>query len=413
MKIGQISKKYHLSLDKIYYYINYGLIVPPRPQGQYYFDVQTIQDLELILHLKSLHFSLKEIHTILSLHRVSNLVDHRDIEDLKNIYQNKKYSLQQQSIKLNACIDDLQKDVDSLSSKLFSPSTPLGVPIRMLNLLICPQCQGSLNISNASIHQCYVTHGDLSCLCGYQAEIREGILITPNKNDTLHDKPDLTRALYKDLPPSLISLFQRSYNIMINKLQEIGTQDKVIMETHINAWFFLHNHLQHLHPTGMYIVVDKFPEMLMMYKELIERQNKKLDILYIADNSTNLPIKKNCVDLMIDYFASNEHNIYKDTFLLDELSVYFAPTAKIIGTYFYFEQGYNSIKNLIKEYPNAYYENFNKKFFINSLKSNGYHLLESHCAGNTVSSGANLGFSFHEEGEKMYLMPYFAQSGLK
>lgn len=410
MKIGQVAKKYHLSIDRIYFYINYGLIVPPRPQGQYYFDAKTIQDLEFILHLKSLHFSLKEIHKILSLYRVSNLVDQNDIEDLKNIYQEKKQSLQQQILKLTDAIDVLQKDIDNLNSRIISQNdNPLGVPIRMLNLIICPQCQKSLRIDNATINQCCIIHGDLSCPCGYQAVIREGILQTPNKNDTCYDKPDLTRELYKDLPPSLISLFQRSYNTMIDYIQETGTKDKVIMETHINAWFFMHNHLQYFHPTGMYIVVDKFPEMLLMYKKLIERQNKKLDILYIADNSTKLPIKKHCVDLMIDYFASNEHNFYRESFLLDELSLYFAPGAKIIGTYFYFDQGFKSIKNLMREYPQAYYENFNKKYFLNSLKNSGYSLLKSHNAGYSVSSGANLGFSFHEEGEKMYLMPYLAE----
>jgi len=406
MKIGQVAKKYHISLDKIYYYINYGLIVPPRPQGQYYFDVQTLQDLELILHLKDLNFSLKEIHSILSLHRISNLADQQDIEDVKNIYQNKKYALQQQSQEINAKIDVLNKEIDGLTSRLLSHTASLGIPIRMLQLLVCPHCQGSLNIENASMNQRYIFQGNLSCSCGYHAAIRDGILITPNKNNTCFDKPDLTRALYKDLPPALISLFQRSYNVMTDKLQEMDLKDKVILETHINAWFFMHNHLQYLHPAGMYIVTDKFPEMLLMYKELIERQNKNLDILYIADNSTNLPIKHHCIDLMIDYFSTNEHNIYKDSFLLDELSPYFAPKGKIIGTYFYFEEGYKSIKNLIKEYPDTYYENFNKKYFLNALRNNGYMLLESDSVGYTVSSGANLGFSFHEEGEKMYLMSY-------
>ena len=64
MRIGKVSEKYHISVDNIYYYINYGLLVPPKPRGQYVFDEQTVRDLEWILSLKELDFSLREIHVI-------------------------------------------------------------------------------------------------------------------------------------------------------------------------------------------------------------------------------------------------------------------------------------------------------------------------------------------------------------
>ena len=106
--------------------------------------------------------------------------------------------------------------------------------------------------------------------CGYCASVQDGILLTPNENKDVYDTPDLDRKMYKDLPPSLISLFQHSYNWMVEKLQQMDLTDKVVMETYINAWFFMHNHLKYLDPRGKYIVVDKYPEMLSMYKSLIE-----------------------------------------------------------------------------------------------------------------------------------------------
>lgn len=71
MRIGKVSELYHISVDNLYYYIKYGLLVPPRPKGQYVFDQATLKDLEWILELKELDFSLREIHIILSLKRVS------------------------------------------------------------------------------------------------------------------------------------------------------------------------------------------------------------------------------------------------------------------------------------------------------------------------------------------------------
>ena len=110
----------------------------------------------------------------------------------------------------------------------------------------------------------YIYDGRLTCSCGYHAVVDDGIVITPNGYNGEVDKPDLTRELYKDLPPSLISLFQRSYNYMKEELEEMDLSGKVVMETYINAWFFLHNHQQCFSPKGFYIVVDKYPETLHM-----------------------------------------------------------------------------------------------------------------------------------------------------
>ena len=156
----------------------------------------------------------------------------------------------------------------------------------------------------------YIYSGKFTCTCGYTAVVDDGILITPNGYEGEHDKPDVSRELYKDLPPALISLFQRSYNWMKDQLRGMDLENKVVMETYINAWFFFHNHQQYFSKTGRYIIVDKYPETLRMYKELIEKENYDLDILYIADASTNFPITKGCVDLNLDFFAVNEHNFY-------------------------------------------------------------------------------------------------------
>ena len=32
MRIGEVSRQYHISVDNLYYYINYGLLVPPKPR---------------------------------------------------------------------------------------------------------------------------------------------------------------------------------------------------------------------------------------------------------------------------------------------------------------------------------------------------------------------------------------------
>lgn len=36
MRIGEVSRRYHISVDNLYYYINYGLLVPLSPGASMY-----------------------------------------------------------------------------------------------------------------------------------------------------------------------------------------------------------------------------------------------------------------------------------------------------------------------------------------------------------------------------------------
>lgn len=117
MRIGQVSEKYGISVDNLYYYIQYGLLVPPRPKSQYVFDEKTLKDLELVLELKGLDFSLNEIHKILSLYRVSHLADPQDCQELKALFQGKQRSCIQEKERLEAAIRRLGGKIWELSQK--------------------------------------------------------------------------------------------------------------------------------------------------------------------------------------------------------------------------------------------------------------------------------------------------------
>lgn len=228
MRIGKVSELYHISIDNLYYYIHYGLLVPPRPKGQYVFDEATCKDLEWILELKDLDFSLREIHILLSLKRVSGFADPQDLMELKEMYINKRHFCLQEIQHKKTVIEKLEKKIQELEIPAASPEAKTGVPLSMLSLLCCPCCGKELSMTDVEMNHRCISKGNLSCSCGYQAQIRHGILMTPNKNQNLQDTPDLTRELYKDLPPDLISLFQRSYNHMLKNMEETGLQGKVI-----------------------------------------------------------------------------------------------------------------------------------------------------------------------------------------
>ena len=66
---------------------------------------------------------------------------------------------------------------------------------------------------------------------------------------------------------------------------------RVVLETHPNAYFFLHMAASRAPRGPLYVVVDKFPETLEMYKRKLDRSAPDLEILYLADASLDFPIR--------------------------------------------------------------------------------------------------------------------------
>ena len=408
MKIGEVSRKYAVSKDQLYFYINSGLLVPPKQNTQYVFNAETLSDLEMILSLKSMDYSLKEIHRILSLHRISGVENPEDRVALREIYQAKRSEIARKIQDYQKIVSVLDERIDALSKESAGKVKRSGLPLSMLGLLCCPRCQKPLQIMDVRMDMEFLYAGKLSCDCGYSARVEDGILITPHGYHGEKDIPDVERKVYKDLPDSLISLFQRAYNFMDEALLHMDLTGKVVMETYVNAWFYLHNHHRGMSPDGKYIVVDKFPETLRMFKDLLERDGCKLPILYLCDSSKDYPLRKGIVDLNLDFFAINEHQFYKDDFLMPHLVPYLAPDAKCVGTYFWFENGKRSMQKLLSEYPECSPKNFSLAFFLTQMKASGFTIIKRRDCGFTTSSGNNIGFSFHCEYEKMHLESYVA-----
>ena len=108
-----------------------------------------------------------------------------------------------------------------------------------------------------------------------------------------------------------------------------------------------------------------------MYKALMERENYHLPILYIADSTLDLPLCPSCIDVNIDFFATNEHNFYRRSFFYEELTPLLKPGAWIIGTYFYFENGWRSMQKLLSQYPKCSDNNFSLQYFLKMANESG------------------------------------------
>ena len=407
MKIGQVVREYGISVNSLYFYINSGLLVPPKRNNQYVFDKRTLDDLTWILELKSMDFPLKTIHRLLSLRRISNLCSEEDRRELEAIYTNHDTQLRKKEEKLALARQNLRHSLSSLMVHTNNPSQT-GVPVSMLSLLCCPRCKKELMMDNVSMSPKFVFHASLYCDCGYTAHIKDGILRTQQTNKSPYDKPDTTRELYRDLPSMTLSLFERSYHWLEGRLEHRPAHGLVWCESYVTAWFFLHNHLELLHPEDSLIVIDKFPETLAAYKEVIDRQGTPCNILYLADDSSVPPLRDEIIDRNIDFFASNEHNFWYHNLYLSQIKPYLKSNCELFGVYFFFKNGRRSTKKYLENYPGASEHNFNIHWFLASVAQD-FSVLETEDCGSSSNSGDNLGLGFHVPGEELHLQTYHAR----
>ncbi|MDO4581271.1 MAG: MerR family transcriptional regulator [Bacillota bacterium] len=411
MRIGEFAKKYGVSIDSLYFYMKRGLLVPPQRGKQHYFNESCEKDIKTILEFKDWGFSLNEIHSILTLYRLSNMQLSEDMLEIINIMQNKYDQLQAEKERISEnqrrIKEEQEKIIRAIPSVTESTS---GLPVSMLQLLICPNCGSQLQLSKAEMNPRYISNAEVGCSCGYTATVKNGIFITPNRNTSQHDRPDLNRAIYKDMPFDMISHYQRAYNYMGNLLDAQGLDNKIILETHLNAYFFLQFYIERAASSNVKIIlVDKFPEMLEMYKNMLDQLNTGLDILYIADSSYQWPLIPHCADIFIDFFGSNEHQFFSHSQLIGEINAFLKNNARIIGTYFYLNNGRKTLKQLRDDYPEASPNNFDLRAYIKALEEHGFHKQQEAEIGAISSTGDNYwAFGFHQSGEDLSMLSFLA-----
>ena len=405
MKISAIANKYGVSKDTLYFYISKGLLIPRVNGKQYLADETFERDLQMILKYRDWGFQLTEIHSALSMIRKNPPGEESAANTmLTDILTQRAGTISGEIASLVSKLEDINSTIAELRSGKKQDSRPgrrIGVPVSMISLVRCPRCRGILDFSNSDMSQGQIIRADISCSCGYKAKIREGILLTPNQEHSQYDQADTAKVIYSDVPDYLTSLYQKSYYWMERCLRNIINQESVVMETHLNTYFYLQYEQALLEENKCkLILVDKYPEILTMYKKALEMSGSDLEVLFIADDGTDLPICPGSVDVLIDFFGSNEHQFFNDSMLLEKMSEYMADMSYVIGTYFSIPGGRQSIKNMKHYYPEACSKNFNLEVFREGIEKAGYIGMLSECIGETSETGDDyrcLGFIDKEE----------------
>ncbi len=409
MKIGEIAKMSGVSVETIRYYISLGLLDPARRNSQYRFSKEDWSDLQRIQELKEMRFSLKEIETVIRFGRTSNWVEPEIWREYRDILEKKALELQTERQALHEAIHRIAQEMERVDSyKEQDAPAPSGVPLSALRLLVCPRCGRPLDIKEATFSRNSVMSGEIACPCGYHATIERGILKTENRYLGSHDTPDLGRQLYSALCSELLRAYQFCSTYIMDELNHMDLRGKTVLESCINGYFFLYNHFGQLPRDCLYIVTDKYPEMLYMYKTFIDKLGLKLDILYIADNGADLPLASGCVDVCVDFFSSTEWSLYHPEAYPNAHSRLWAPECRVAGSFMDVPPLSQSLKNLKLKYPEGSDQLYNFSVLGSAWKKEGF-VLESSLYSQIKKTQNSFCFTCHVDGEDLSVYAFKGQ----
>ncbi|CAH0138703.1 MerR family transcriptional regulator [Bacillus sp. Soil745] len=406
MKIGTFAKLFHVTTDTVRYYIELGLLIPDKKNTQYQMNQLCLDDMAFIAELKKFHFPLLEIQQILSYRRVTNFSDHDDINYYNNLLIDKKNHLIKKKEDISKTIKLIEKAVQT-SSPSSKEENFTGVPLSFVNLLYCPMCHIPLEMKDVTIKKVYIQTGSLTCTCGYEAAIEEGIIITANLYETspypsyFYDKETI-----KEINPKMINLFEKSNFWFQKVLQNVDLKNKLIVETNVDAFVSLPKYIDVLETSASYVFSGYSLAMLKKVRKRMERMDPKPNVLYILNSDLNLPLKPLSIDVFVDSFTANDFSLLNPQFPIHVLKNYFHSSSTIVGGYSYYDSSGKSLKNISALYPNSHEHILYPKYLEENLSGNGFQITQSENIGYCTDPGPF--FDYHVIDEKFHMLMYLA-----
>ena len=311
MKIGEFSTINKISIETVRHYIDLGLIIPYKNGAQYEFNEKCQKELENILELKSLGFTLNEIKSIFVYETLGKL----SVTEKNNIFTLKQKEINKKINELVEIDNKLIKQIKNINEIEVKRNFNLGIDIKNLNLLSCIVCGGDLYLEEGNIKDNYILDGKLKCSCGKGYSVKSGILIVDEYLDKSSNEiyNNIIEDYIKETDENYILNVRKGLDWTCNKLCQINFSDKVILEIGTGLGFLLRN---------LYNDLDNSIEKHIYLKSLIERSDLKKNIMFICTDFKYIPIKAKSIDLFLDYGGSSNYWFEQNDFSIKDILKY-------------------------------------------------------------------------------------------
>ncbi|WP_210367324.1 MerR family transcriptional regulator [Bacillus sp. REN3] len=337
MRIGKFAEQNGLSIDTLRHYMELGLLFPEKKGGQYDFDESCQHDLENVLELKEMGFSLNEIKIIKTFNSLGILSPYEENAHYQALFREKSRKTQQEIDILLQAKEKLDSKIDTYNKKTAQKAVSLGVALKNLDFLICLNCGEELSLENGTIHKNQVMDGELVCRCGGNYLIESGILIAGNPVEwgSIGEGDVYEYILQTD--KEYLENIQRGLQLIKRRIEGMDLEGKAILELGTGIGFLLRTIYGELPDNCVYIAVDHDLEKLKLVRSMLGNTGIRKNILFICTDFSGIPVKAGTVDVILDHAGTSNYSFGESEFLLRKIDHLTSREASLIGTYIIFK----------------------------------------------------------------------------
>ena len=404
VRIGKFAESNNLTIDTVRHYMELGLIIPEMQGGQYYFDSRCKLDLDEVLNLKTMGFTLNEIKSIFIFRRLGNLTPYEQNQYYKAFFENKYISVGKEIENLREVRKKLKYKIQELESLNINPKNKIGIDFKHLNVFKCLKCNSNLVLSKGNVDNNKIIDGVLRCSCGLEYIIEDGILVINQQSKGHGVNFDFNYIVeYISLTDiEYLDKVYRNLELIHKKIEFDEFKNKMILELGSGSGFFLRHIYNELPDDAIYIAVDNDLERHKFLKNMLELMNCNKNIIFICTDFSEIPIEDKSIDVLVDFTGSSNYGFLNEEFLLKEIDKYIKGSAWLIGTYIMFKNF--SINSKIAE-------EYRKSFILNNIQENINNLHYKPIYEN-VSAPLDKGGKYEDyfvKGEEVYSYLYYGK----